>query len=190
MIELQRCLLTTLLRLSKDIVFTATNKSIVSVFPSHRWYLEFTINCIAKSLLIPWRYDETRIPHCFISSAIKIYTDHKNLTCKNFNTDRVLRWSLILEEYGPDIKYIPDRKKKSAGELSRLTNNGNQEITHESTYLTEKKFRTRRHRRTSKGHIYSIFQTHIHLSAGRPHINEKKKVQNILRVLFVETGIL
>ena len=34
---------------------------------------------------------------------LRIYNDHKKLTCKNFNTDRVLRWRLILEEYGPYI---------------------------------------------------------------------------------------
>ena len=37
---------------------------------------------------------------------MRIYTDNKNLTCKNFNTDRVLRWRLILKEYDPDIEYI------------------------------------------------------------------------------------
>ena len=41
-----------------------------------------------------------------LGHKLQIYTDHKNLTCKNFNTDRVLRWILILEKYGPDIEYI------------------------------------------------------------------------------------
>ena len=35
-----------------------------------------------------------------------IYTDHKNLCYKNFNTNRVMRWRLLLEDYGPIIKYI------------------------------------------------------------------------------------
>ena len=52
---------------------------------------------------------------------------------KNFNTDRVLRWRLILEEYGPDIEYIPGEKKIVADVLSRLSKNGNQETTHETT---------------------------------------------------------
>ena len=50
---------------------------------------------------------------------LKIYTDHKNLTCKNFNTDRVLRWRLILEEYGPYIEYIKVEKNIAADALSR-----------------------------------------------------------------------
>ena len=37
---------------------------------------------------------------------LRICTDHKNLTCENFNTDIVLIWRIILEEYGPDIEYI------------------------------------------------------------------------------------
>ena len=32
-----------------------------------------------------------------IGQKIRIYTNHKDLTCDNFNTDRVLRWRLILE---------------------------------------------------------------------------------------------
>ena len=27
-----------------------------------------------------------------------------------FNTDRVLKWTLILEEYGQDIEFIRDKK--------------------------------------------------------------------------------
>ena len=32
---------------------------------------------------------------------LKLYTQHKNITCKTFNTDRVLPWRLIMEEYSP-----------------------------------------------------------------------------------------
>ena len=56
---------------------------------------------------------------------------------KKSNTDRVLRWILILEKYGPDIEYIKGEKKIAADETSRLPNNGNQETTHETTYTTE-----------------------------------------------------
>ena len=39
-----------------------------------------------------------------MGQKLRIYTDDKNLTCKNFNTDRVLRWRLILKDYGPYIE--------------------------------------------------------------------------------------
>ena len=72
-----------------------------------------------------------------LGQCINIYTDHKNIPCKKFNTDRVLQWRLISEEYGSDIEYIPGAKNIAADALSRLTNDGNQETTHESTYTTE-----------------------------------------------------
>ena len=37
---------------------------------------------------------------------ISVYTDHKNLTYTFFNTERIMRWRLILEEFGPELKYI------------------------------------------------------------------------------------
>ena len=45
--------------------------------------------------------------------------DHKNLTFNFFNTDSVLWWRLILEEYRPDIEYIPGEKNIAVDALSR-----------------------------------------------------------------------
>ena len=41
-----------------------------------------------------------------LGHQITVYTDHKNLAYKSFNTERVMRWRLILEEFGPELKYI------------------------------------------------------------------------------------
>ena len=66
-----------------------------------------------------------------------IYTDYKNLTCNIFNTDRVLRWRIILEDYGPDIEYIKGENNIVAYRLSRITFNRTQETTQKSTYQKE-----------------------------------------------------
>ena len=57
-------------------------------------------------------YVETLKQLCIIllGQQLRVYTDHKNLTGKNFNNNRVSRWRLILEEYGTEIKYTPGVK--------------------------------------------------------------------------------
>ena len=52
---------------------------------------------------------------------------------QEFKNGRVLRWRLILEDYGPDIEYIKVEKNIPAESISRLTLNGNQETTQNST---------------------------------------------------------
>ena len=53
---------------------------------------------------------------------IKVYTDHKNLVqdTLGFTSDRVYRWYLVLEEYGPEIVYIPGVTNIVADGLSHL----------------------------------------------------------------------
>ena len=53
---------------------------------------------------------------------IKVYTDHKNLTrdALGLTSDRVYRWRLILEEYGPEIVYIKGIHNTVADAISRL----------------------------------------------------------------------
>jgi hypothetical protein len=48
-----------------------------------------------------------------------VYTNHKNLPFDNFTTDRVHRWKLIAEEYGPEIIYIKSGTNVVADMLSR-----------------------------------------------------------------------
>ena len=73
-----------------------------------------------------------------LGQKFRIYTDHKNLTCKHFNTDRVLRWRLILEECGPYIEYTKgDKIYIIADALSIFTLNVDQETTQKSTYQKE-----------------------------------------------------
>ncbi len=55
-----------------------------------------------------------------LGHEIIVHTDHKNLTYKNFNTERVMRWRLILEEFGLTLKYIKGENNVVADALSRL----------------------------------------------------------------------
>ena len=63
-----------------------------------------------------------------------IYTDHKNRTYKDFNTEIVLIWRLILKEYGPDIEYFKYERNIEAEAQSRLPLNGDHETKHKSPY--------------------------------------------------------
>ena len=44
--------------------------------------------------------------------------DHKNLTYKNFTSERAIRWHFLLKYYGPNIN---DIKGPDNGELDALT---------------------------------------------------------------------
>ena len=63
-----------------------------------------------------------------LGQQITVFTDHKNLTCTNFNTERVMRWRLVLEEFGPDLQYIKGENNVVADALSRLDIDDEQEI--------------------------------------------------------------
>jgi hypothetical protein len=55
-----------------------------------------------------------------LGQILVVHTDHENLVYKKFNSDRVMRWRLFLEEYSPDLKYIKGEKNIVADALSRL----------------------------------------------------------------------
>ena len=55
-----------------------------------------------------------------LGHQITVYTDHKNLTHKILNTERVMRWRLILEEFGTELKYIKGENNVVADDLFRL----------------------------------------------------------------------
>ena len=57
-----------------------------------------------------------------------VYTDHKNLTYKHFNTELVMRWRLIIEAFGPELKCIKGEDNVLANALYGLKIGDNQDI--------------------------------------------------------------
>ena len=56
----------------------------------------------------------------FLGHKVIVHTDHKDLTYRNFNTERVMRWRLVLEEFGSELKYIKGENNVVADALPRL----------------------------------------------------------------------
>jgi len=55
-----------------------------------------------------------------LGQQIEVFTDHKNLVYKNFNTERVMRWRLLPEEFGPKLMHVKGANNIVADALSRL----------------------------------------------------------------------
>jgi hypothetical protein len=57
-----------------------------------------------------------------LGQRVKVYTDHKNLMQKalGYTSDRVYRWRLLLEEFGPEIVWIKGVHNTVADDISRL----------------------------------------------------------------------
>jgi hypothetical protein len=55
-----------------------------------------------------------------LGQKIIVHTNHKNLTHQTFKTERVMRWRLIIKEYGPEFLYIKGEHNIVADALSRL----------------------------------------------------------------------
>ena len=58
--------------------------------------------------------------YIILGQQSKVYTDHKNSTFKTFNTERVMRWRLILQEYNSDLIYSQGYKNIAPDAKSRL----------------------------------------------------------------------
>jgi hypothetical protein len=55
--------------------------------------------------------------------SIIVFTDHKNNSFNGLKaSDRVLRWLVVIEEYGVTFEYLPGKKSVVADVLSHLVN--------------------------------------------------------------------
>ena len=55
-----------------------------------------------------------------LGQQIEVFTDHKNLVHKHFNTEPVVCWRLLLEEFGPKLTCVKGVNNIVADALSRL----------------------------------------------------------------------
>jgi len=55
-----------------------------------------------------------------LGPQIEVFTDNKNLVYKHFNTERVMHWRLLLEEFVPKLTHVNGANNIVADVLSRL----------------------------------------------------------------------
>jgi len=55
-----------------------------------------------------------------LGQQIEVFTDHTNPVCKHFNTERVMCWRLLPEEFGPKLTCVKGVNNIVADALSRL----------------------------------------------------------------------
>jgi len=53
-----------------------------------------------------------------LGHTIEVFTDHKSPVYKHFNTERVIRWRLLLEEFRPELTFIKGENNIVADALS------------------------------------------------------------------------
>jgi hypothetical protein len=82
--------------------------------PAQTWYT--TTECELLSIVEMLK----EFHNILLGQCIKVYTDHQNLTYANFNTEHIMRWRLIIEEYSPELIYLKGSTNIVADALSRL----------------------------------------------------------------------
>ena len=55
-----------------------------------------------------------------LGQQIIVHTDHKNILYEKLSSDRIIRWRLLLEEYGPEYKHVKGQNNVVADALSRM----------------------------------------------------------------------
>ena len=77
-----------------------------------------------------------------LGHKIKIFTDHKNLIedALGYTSERLLRWQLLIEEFGPEIESIKGKHNSVADAISRLDYSGESLHSDTSLYIMNELF--------------------------------------------------
>ena len=70
-----------------------------------------------------------------LGHKIIVHTEHKNILYGNLSNDRLIRWRLLLEEYGPTYKHVAGQHNVVADALSRLEQTTRTEVSTEEQGL-------------------------------------------------------
>jgi transposase InsO family protein len=63
-----------------------------------------------------------------LGQKLIVHTDHKNIVYGNLSNPRIVRWRLLLEEYGPEYRHIAGKDNVVADALSRMEANFDKNI--------------------------------------------------------------
>ena len=71
-----------------------------------------------------------------MGQKLLVHTDHLNLLYKKLASARLIRWRMLLEEFGPKVEHIKGEKNVVADALSRLDLSPKQHDTIDDTETT------------------------------------------------------
>ncbi len=116
---------------------------------------------------------------------IKVYTDHKNLTTEalGLTSNRVYRWRLILEEYGPDIVYIKGAENTVADAISRREFNPALKNNSKQNWMTMTKYWSRLEKNLTNNSEDKHFETFNQVFA---HHGEEDEIYPLTIKVIVE----
>jgi hypothetical protein len=70
-----------------------------------------------------------------LGQKLTVHTDHLNIIYGKLSNDRITRWRLLLEEFGPKYVHIAGKENKVADALSRLEKDEEQELSNDEEGL-------------------------------------------------------
>jgi len=72
-----------------------------------------------------------------LGQRLIVHTDHMNIIYGNLSNDRIVRWRLLLEEYGPEYRHIKGKENVVADALSRMetVNSTENDVGHMTAYV-------------------------------------------------------